>query len=108
MLCACAALPSQAVEVATLYTAQVPLDQEEDDPRASAYRQALQAVLLRVSGSELAANPELIELLFPDPASYIVQFRPGEDDTLWVSFDGQAIDTALRQAGQTVGNQVDP
>jgi len=31
-----------------------------------------------------------------------VQFRPGADDTLWVSFDGDAIQDTLRQAGQTV------
>jgi hypothetical protein len=91
-----------AVEVASLYSAQVPLDQEEDDPRARAYELALTDVLLRVSGSELSADVEMVELLFPNPASYVVQFRPGVDDTLWVSFDGEAIQNTLRQAGQTV------
>ena len=43
-----------------------------------------------------------MELLFPDPAAYVVQFRPGEDDTLWVSFDGDAVEQVLRQSGQTV------
>jgi hypothetical protein len=96
------AWPAWAVEVASLYTAQVPLDQEEDDPRAAAYEMALADVLLRVSGSELAGDPEMIEALFPQPSAYIVQFRPGADDTLWVSFDGEAIGRVLRQAGQTV------
>ena len=96
------AAPVWAVEVASLYTAQVPLDQEQDDPRAAAYEMALADVILRVSGAELANDPEMIELLFPEPSSYIVQFRPGEDDTLWVSFDGEAIERVLRQAGQTV------
>jgi hypothetical protein len=94
--------PVWAVEVTSLYSAQVPLDQEEDDPRARAYEMALNDVLLRVSGSELATDLEMVELLFPDPSSYVVQFRPGEDDTLWVSFDGEAIENTLRQAGQTV------
>ena len=94
--------PVWAVEVASLYTAQVPLDPEQDDPRAAAYQMALADVILRVSGSELANDPEMIELLFPDPSAYIVQFRPGEDDTLWVSFDGEAVERVLRQAGQTV------
>jgi hypothetical protein len=94
--------PVWAVEVASLYTAQVPLDQEEDNPRAAAYELALADVLLRVSGSELATDIEMVELLFPDPAAYVVQFRPGEEDTLWVSFDGEAIENTLRQAGQTV------
>lgn len=96
------AAPVWAVEVASLYTAQVPLDPEEANPRAAAYQMALADVLLRVSGSELANDPEMIELLFPEPASYIVQFRPGDEDTLWVSFDGEAIERVLRQAGQTV------
>ncbi len=96
------AAPIGAVEVASLYSAQVPFDQEQDDPRAFAYQAALVDVLLRVSGSELSLDPELIELLFPNPASYVVQFRPGADDTLWVSFDGEAIERVLRQSGQTV------
>ena len=77
LLLAIVASPVWAVEVASLYTAQVPLDQEEDDPRARAYEMALADVLLRVSGSELSADVEMMELLFPNPASYVVQFRPG-------------------------------
>jgi len=96
------ALPAWAVEVTSLYTAQVPLDHEEPDPRARAYEIALADVLMRVSGSELSADTEMVELLFPNPASYVVQFRPAADDTLWVSFDGDAIEKVLRQAGQTV------
>ena len=93
-------LPVGAVEVATLYTAEVPLDQEASDPRADAYEAALQEILLRVSGSGLAGNPEAVAELFPSPASYVVQFRPGDEETLWVSFDGQAIERTLRGAGQ--------
>ena len=91
-----------AVEVATLYTAQVALDEEQDNARQEAYKAALSEVLLRVSGTQLSSDPEMIELLFPSPASYVVQFRPGEDETLWVTFDGEAIEAVLRQSGQTV------
>ena len=93
---------ARAVEVATLFTAQVALDEEQSDPRQEAYKAALAAVLLRVSGAQLSSDPEMIELLFPRPASYVVQYSPGEDDTLWVSFDGEAIEQVLRQSGQTV------
>lgn len=93
---------ARAVEVATLYTAQVPLDEKQRDPRGAAYKAALAEVLLRVSGAQLSADAEMMELLFPSPASYVVQFRPGEEDTLWVSFDGEAIEQVLRQSGQTV------
>ena len=102
LLLAAVTWPAWSVEVASLYTAQVPFDQEQRDPRASAYKMALADVLLRVSGTELGNDPEMISLLFPEPSAYVVQFRPGEDDTLWVSFDGEAIEQVLRQAGQTV------
>ena len=102
LILAIVASPAWAVEVASLYTAQVPLDQEEADPRSLAYEMALVDVLQRVSGSELASDPAMIELLFPDPSIYVVQFRRGEDDTLLVSFDGGAIEEVLRAAGQTV------
>ena len=90
-----------AVEVPTLYTAEVPLDEEADNPRADAYSAALVEILGRVSGTEVAMNPQLVEELFPSPASYVMQFRPGADDSLWVSFDGEAIERTLRNAGLT-------
>ncbi|MEJ2257679.1 MAG: DUF2066 domain-containing protein [Woeseiaceae bacterium] len=95
-------LPLGAVEVPTLYTADVPLDSRAGDPRANAYRAALVEVLLRVSGPELANDREMVETLFPNPSAYVTQFRPGEEDSLWVSFDGDAIERVLRNAGQSV------
>jgi len=91
-----------AVEMTSLYTAEVPLDPDADDPRSAAYRSALTEVLLRVSGSGIFSDPELFDLLFPNPASYVVQFRPGEDDTLWVRFDGTALEEVLSRNGQPV------
>ncbi|MCH8159517.1 MAG: DUF2066 domain-containing protein [Proteobacteria bacterium] len=93
---------AQAIEIATLYTAEIPLDPDADDPRNDAYAAALVEVLLRVSGPELVNNPEVIEELFPNPAAYVTQYRPGSDASLWVSFDGQAIEAKLRNAGQTI------
>ena len=95
-------MPLGAVEVPTLYTAEVPLDQEASDPRAEAYRAALVEVLLRVSGARLALDEEMVDLLFPSPGAYVTQFRPGADDSLWVSFDGDAIERELRGAGQSI------
>jgi uncharacterized protein len=94
-------LPAGAIEVPTLFTAEVSIDQEADDPRGDAYDAALREILMRVSGSAMAENEEAIAELFPDPSSYVMQFRSGADDTLWVSFDGQAIEKVLRNAGQT-------
>jgi hypothetical protein len=91
-----------AAEVASLYTAQVPFDQNERNARNAAYADALRQVLLRVSGSELVSDRDMYEALFPNPEAYVVQFGPGPDETLFVSFDGAAIEQTLRSAGQTV------
>lgn len=102
LFCAGIILPAQAVDVPTLFTAEVPLDEESNNPREDAYRSALVAVLVKVSGSELSANEMAIDEMFPVPAAYVTQFRPGEEDTLWVSFDGEAVERVLRASGQTV------
>lgn len=95
-------LPAVAVEVPTLFTAEVPLDRNAKDPRKTAYEQALMMVLLRVSGSELTADRGAVRELFPNPGAYVMQYRSGARDSIWVSFDGQAIEDTLRNAGQTV------
>ncbi len=91
-----------AVEVASLYTAQVSLDQEQEKPRAFAYQTALAQVLLRISSPDLVNDADLFEAMFPLPADYVVQFRVGPDDTLFVSFDGDAVENKLRAEGQSV------
>lgn len=96
------AIAAYAVEVSTLYTVQVPYDTKDPDPRASAYDTALAQVLLRVSGRVVVNDVTLFDTLFPDPSAYVIQYRPGPDDTLVVSFDGNAIENTLRRAGQRV------
>lgn len=91
-----------AVEVPTLFTAQVPLDANARDARKMAYERALRTVLLRVSGTELTANAGAVAELFPNPGAYVMQYRSGANDSLWVSFDGQAIEETLRTAGYPV------
>lgn len=95
-------LPAGAVDVPTLFTAEVPLDEDSNNPRDDAYKAALIEVLMRVSGSELGENEAVIDEMFPVPSAYVTQFRPGTEDTLWVSFDGEAIERVLRASGQTV------
>ncbi|MDZ7643959.1 MAG: DUF2066 domain-containing protein [Woeseiaceae bacterium] len=87
-----------AVQVESLYTARVPLPTDEPDARDTAYERALQQVLIRVTGAEDAAFSPELKALFPNPARFVLQYRPGEDNTLWVSLDGAAIEKVLRQA----------
>ncbi len=95
-------LPAHAVDVPTLYTAEVALDEESDNPRDDAYKAALKEVLVRVSGSAFSANDGAVDELFPVPSAYVTQYRPGAEESLWVSFDGDAIEQVLRNNGQTV------
>ena len=95
-------MPAGAVDVPTLFTAEVLLDEASNNPRDDAYKAALIEVLMRVSGSELSENEAAIDEMFPVPSAYVTQFRPGSEETLWVSFDGEAIERVLRASGQTV------
>ena len=102
LACALLASAAVAVEVPSLFTAEVPFDRNEPDARQQAYSAALASVLLRVSGPELFADPEYYDALFPDPERYVVRFRQGSADNLFVTFDGEALTRYLRETGQTV------
>jgi len=91
-----------AVEMTSLYSVQVPLDPNDPDSRSFAYQTALTEVLVRVTGTTAVVDSEEIAALFPNPARYVLQYRPGPDNTLVVSLDGPAIEGVLRQTGATV------
>ena len=96
-LCLCVA--AAAVEMKSLYTVVVPLDPNHPDPRKLAYQTALTEVLVRVTGTTAVAESEQIAELFPNPVRYVLQFRPGPDNSLVISLDGLAIEKVLRQMG---------
>jgi hypothetical protein len=100
VLCLSALAP--AVEMESLYTVQVPLDSDEPDARNFAYETALTEVLVRVTGATGIAEWEQMAELFPNPGRFVLQYRPGPDDTLMVSLDGPAIEEVLRQAGVAI------
>jgi len=102
LTCVFFAASATAVEVTTLFTAEVPYDRSARDARARAYEEALANVLLRVSGPELVGDTDLYEALFPEPERFVIRFRQGSDETLFVTFDGDALTTLLRESGQTV------
>ncbi len=98
------ALPQTArgVEIESLYTVEVPFDRQDPDARSNAYKRAVGEVLVRVTGVENAAEAGEFLALFPNPGRYVLQFRPGENDSLVVSLDGPAMERVLRQAGKPV------
>lgn len=94
--------PAAAVEVPSLYTVQVPLSPNDPDARSEAYDRALAQVVVRITGTRDALAPGELETLIPDPSRYVLQFRPGEEDTLWVTLDGATIEQVLMSAGHPV------
>ncbi len=100
------ALPATAGVVEELYDAEAPYDGQD---RRAAFSEALAQVVVRVTGDRASVRePGVVELL-ARPDGYVQQFRPGATgDTLWVSFDGQAVTNALRAAGQPVWGEERP
>ena len=91
-----------AVEVTSLYTAEVPFDRSARNARENAYRAALDEILVRITGAISASESGDLSAHFPNPARFVTQFRPGPEDTLIVSMDGPEIERVLRQAGAPV------
>lgn len=109
LLLAAGTLPvAHAVEVQGLYDAQVPVDPADPGSRNNAYARALNQVLVRITGSESAAVSPDLAALFPNPARFVLQYRPGENNTLWVSLDGAAIEQVLRANGIPVWGRERP
>ena len=100
MLCLCT--QAMAVEMESLYTVQVPFDPRGTDARNIAYQTALAEVLVRITGTTAIAEWEQIADLFPNPGRFVLQYRPGPDDSLVVSLDGPAIEEVLKQAGVSI------
>jgi hypothetical protein len=94
--------PARSIDVQSLYTVEVLLDPDDPQARDNAYQVALTEVLVRVTGSVQSALSPDMQDIFPVPARYVTQYRPGEDDALIVTLDGEAIEATLRRAGKTV------
>jgi len=92
-----------AVEVESLYTVEVPLDQNSRDPEADANRVALIEVLVRMTGSTGIAESEELLILFPNPRAFVSQYQYGRDqNTLIVTFEGEALERVLRQTSAPI------
>ena len=91
-----------------LYTVAVPMDPRDPAARETAYSEALTRVLIRVTGSDDEVHLEELAQIFPNPGRYVLRFRPAPDDTLEVTFDGDAIQTVLRQTRHAIWDENRP
>ena len=91
-------LPSLAATVPDLYEVREPVSSQQADARGAALTQALDTLVLRLTGDpKAAASPALSEVR-KDPQQLVSQYRY-EDDKLVVDFDPMSTESSLRQAG---------
>ncbi|GAB6040412.1 DUF2066 domain-containing protein [Endothiovibrio diazotrophicus] len=120
LVCVVLSLKARAAETVALFEAEVPVAGQDADARLQAERAALGEVLVRVSGNrQAAAHPALAPML-EEAGRYVQQYRyvdvplPGagaggmSEPHLWVSFDAQAVERALRQVDLPVWGRLRP
>ena len=96
-LCAAAA-PAATTRVDGLYEAETTVE----GGREEAFRTALKKVLVRLTGRRDAGDRPEVGPLLDNAAAYAQQFRQPAPDSLWVAFDGAALESELARLGQPV------
>ncbi|MEO1575515.1 MAG: DUF2066 domain-containing protein, partial [Pseudomonadota bacterium] len=112
-----AAGPAHAATPPELYSAQVVLPElvdgaSDEERRRDAYSRAMAQVLVRVTGQRnVGSRPEAAPLL-EAAEQFVQQFttRPGDagGETLWVAFDGAAVERAAGSVGLPIWNRDRP
>ena len=110
--------PARCAEV-VLYETEVPWSDRDVADRASAFRQALRQVLVKVTGVRRIADSELLERLVENAQGLVQQYqwrtvavRDGEttvqEPRLWARFDETAVDRLVGEAGLPVWGRTRP
>ena len=113
LLATVGSLRSTPVRAVGLYEADVPVASQENSERDAGIRRALQAVLVKVSGSQqVLQNPQLAEAVGSAPGR-VLQFyfrtislppdesgAAGKELRLFASFQPSTVDELLRRAGE--------
>jgi uncharacterized protein len=99
---AAAALPGTVLGLTRvdLFQAQAPVEGRSEAAQTAAFQAALRVVLVRVTGRRTADEEAVFAPLVNNARRYVQQFRATQDNQLWVSFDGAAIERWLTQNGQ--------
>ncbi|MGF1702781.1 DUF2066 domain-containing protein [Photobacterium makurazakiensis] len=105
------ALPLKAATVTNLYQAQVILPDTDRQSEQAARNQALQQVLIKVSGQSGIVQNEVIAKAIKNSSQYVSQFGYGNLDgqqTLDLTFDRARIRNLLTQANSTLWGEQRP
>lgn len=105
-LCLCGG--ARAAVVADLYAAQVPVADATPEAREQAYSAALAKVLTRVTGLRNAGSLPQSVALMEQAGAFVQQYTYRADNTLWVAFDGQALENTLAGAKLPLWNRDRP
>lgn len=111
----CLCLPARAVEVADLYTGQVPVTDQSEAARLDGEVAALRQVLVKMSGSPTVLGLAQVQANLGKAASYVQRYQyvvlpaPAESVPssptqlmLQVSFDGRALERLLQDAAAPI------
>ncbi|WEM42891.1 DUF2066 domain-containing protein [Photobacterium sp. DA100] len=105
------ALPLKAATVTNLYQAQVALPDTDRQSEQAARRQALEQVLIKVSGQSNIVENEVVAKALGSSNQYVSQFSYANRDgqrTLLLTFDRSRIRTLLTQANSTFWSEQRP
>jgi uncharacterized protein len=95
----CIAQLSAAADIGSLYEVNVPLRGSGDAAQSRAFAEAMEAVLVRVTGRRNAPTAPGLANLVDQAPRYVRSFRRAPGGLLAVSFDGGAIEQAVAAAG---------
>jgi len=93
--CIVLALPARSESIGDLYSVSVPYTGQNE----AAFREAMRAILVRVTGRRDAPELENLAPLVAQASNYVVSFRRATGNQLAVTFDGPAIENAVDASG---------
>lgn len=108
-------LPFQAMALPPLYEAEAEVPDQGAGARTEGMREALTAVLVKVSGSSHIAEEAALADALQQPARYVQQYSYRREDKegggrllLHVRFDPRGVDALLRQSGLSAWGDARP
>ena len=94
--------PVEAARVADLYAAEVPAPIAVGQTRDRVFKEALQRVLIKITGRRDVAADRAVMNRFSNASALVQQYRTNPDGSVWVVFDRVALRRGLDAVGQPV------
>ena len=82
-----------------LFEIEIDADMRDLRNNIRVQKQAMEKLIVRLTNPEKSDVKKITEQFFPEPAKYIKQFRPSDNENVLVSLDGESIQEVLIEAG---------